>query len=72
MNKDPITHEIREHRVEILRRYGGSMARHHQEIQRMQLAFGQRLTTLPPKRILEPSDSLNGGPAAPLDNSKVT
>ena len=71
MNRDPIIEEVRDHRAEILRLHGGSMIRHHKEIQRTQSDYGERLVMLPAKRILEPSAAPNGGPATPPANSGV-
>lgn len=51
MNDDPIVREVRQHRAEILQRYGNSLVKHHEDIQRTQSAFGQRLVTLPPKPV---------------------
>jgi hypothetical protein len=48
MKTDPIVDEIRKHRAEIFQRHGGSLRRHHQEIERTQGKFGDRLVSFTP------------------------
>jgi hypothetical protein len=55
MIDDPIVSEVRRHRATILESYGGNLRRYHDAVQQSQgNRFAGQLTTLPPRKKVEP------------------
>lgn len=67
MIDDPIVSEVRRHRATILESYGGNLRRYHDAVQQSQdNRFAGQLTTLPPRKKVEPvasSDSTSPVPS---------
>jgi len=55
--RDPIVEEVRRHRMEHTRRFGGDLKRICEELQRIQRESGREFVRRPPKRILPNRES---------------
>ena len=61
--KDPIVEEVRKHRMEHTKRFGGDLAKICADLRAIQSSCGHEVVRLPPKRIKPkaPTPSRNAG-----------
>jgi hypothetical protein len=57
--KDPIVEEVREHRMEHTRKFGGDLKAICEDLRAIQKTCGHKVVRLPPRR-LEPTKQSNG------------
>jgi len=55
--KDPIVAEVRKHRMEHARKFGGDLRAICADLRAIQLACGQKVVRLPPRRLSRPKQA---------------
>jgi len=54
--KDPIVEEVRRHRMEHTRKFGGDLKAIFEDLRKLQATCGHKVVRLPPRRIEKPED----------------
>lgn len=53
---DPIVEEVRRHRMEHTRKFGGDLKAIFEDLRKVQAKYADRVVRLPPRRIEKPKD----------------